>query len=83
MLGKEPSRSNVVDEEIVPKGANTLSVGGNLLYCGITRSEAGAHKMDGETEAGEVEKRIKRVTFAVAFEFSQQCSMECQGGKCR
>ena len=58
MLGKEPSRSDVADEEIVPKRANPLCVGGNLLYCGITRSEAGADKMDRETEAGAVEKRI-------------------------
>ena len=40
------------------KRANPLSVGGNLLYCDITRSEVGADKMNGETEAGAVEKRI-------------------------
>jgi hypothetical protein len=62
VLRKEPSRSNVVDEKIVPKRASPLSVGGNLLYGGmyggITRSEAGADKMDGETKAEAVEKRI-------------------------
>ena len=48
----------MVDEKMVPEWARHLSFGGNPLYGDIKRSEAGADKMDGETEVKEVEKMI-------------------------